>query len=185
MYIDGSHSQRYVRWRGLWIVHHRLVRRDLHSRVPAGGAPKACYGLAEGASNAARELPVIRSGKDGADVDDVRHTNYVVPGQLRKRWPRSAARCVTPAETARRGHTRSSSRRRPPGLRSRPSPRAEQARYLQIQLFRVGQVSDLAERLAPTRGGDDERAVAEQPAQDCALNSLDGVESGLIVTWAA
>jgi hypothetical protein len=64
-------------------------------------------------------------------------------------------------------------------------PRAEQARYLQIQLFRVGQVSDLAERLAPTRGGDDERAVAEQPAQDCALNSLDGVESGLIVTWAA
>ena len=49
----------------------------------------------------------------------------------------------------------------------------------------LGQVSDLAERLAPTRGGDDERAVAEQPTQDCALNSLDGVESGLIVTWAA
>ena len=64
----------------------------------------------------------------------------------------------------------------PPG-QSRPD--------LQIQLFGVGQVSDLAERLAPTRGGDDERAVAKQPAQDCALNSLDGVESGLIVTWAA
>src|SRR5580704_13238707 len=99
-----------------WIVDRQPPSRpaDLHSRVPAGGAPKACYGLAEGASNAARELPVIRSGKGGADVDDVQHTNYVVPGQLRKRWPRSAARCVTPAETARRSHTRSSPRRRPP-----------------------------------------------------------------------
>jgi hypothetical protein len=47
--------------------------------------------------------------------------------------------------------------------------RPEQARYLQVQLFWVGQVSDLAKRLTSARGGDDERSVTEQPTQNCAL----------------
>jgi hypothetical protein len=38
--------------------------------------------------------------------------------------------------------------------------RPEQGRYLQVQLFRLGQVSDLAERLTPARGGDAERLAS-------------------------
>ena len=37
--------------------------------------------------------------------------------------------------------------------------RLEQAGYLQVQLFWIGQVSDLAKRLTSAPGGDDERAV--------------------------
>src|SRR5689334_21358155 len=48
-------------------------------------------------------------------------------------------------------------------------PRPEHASDLQVQLVWVGHVPDLAERLTPPGGGDDERPVPEQPAQGCAL----------------
>ena len=47
--------------------------------------------------------------------------------------------------------------------------RPEQARYLQIQLFRIGQVSGLAKRLTSARRDDDESSVTAQPTQNCAL----------------